>query len=87
MKKILIYSTIIALAFITACENAAKKDEKTVEKTEEVKTVKEPAANANTETKKTSVSVGPGGADVKHKNTEVAVDKNGVKIGTKTVKN
>jgi intein/homing endonuclease len=35
--------------------------------------------------KKTVVSVGRGGTEVKHKNTEVKVDEKGVKVGTKDV--
>jgi len=81
MKKI-IYSVIIMLSFFTACNSA----ERTEVKNEDGTTVKEPVPNTSDTTKRTSISVGPGGADVKHKNTEVNVDKNGVKIGTKDVK-
>jgi ABC-type enterochelin transport system substrate-binding protein len=83
MKKIFFYSAIISFTFLTACDNAAK----TETKTEEGKTVTEPAPSTVADTTKTtSVSVGPGGVDVKDKNTSVTVDKNGIKIGTKDVK-
>lgn len=81
MKKIFYYSAIISLCFIAACDNAENT------KTEDATTVKESAPNTVADTsKRTTISVGPGGADVKLKNTSVTVDKNGVKIGTKDVK-
>ena len=82
MKKIIYYIAIVMLSFFAACDNA----EKTEVKTENGTIVKEPVINTVDTTKRTSISVGPGGADVKHKTTEVNVNKSGVKVGTKDVK-
>ena len=84
MKKLIFYSTIILLSFFISCDNSEKSE---VKKEEAGTTVKEPVPNTIVDTtKRTSVSVGSGGADVKHKNTQVNVDKNGIKVGTKDVK-
>lgn len=94
MKKTIFYSTIIALSFLIACNDSAQKtEESTQTKTENSgSTVNDPAPNnVPTQTtpdtsKRTSVSVGPNGAGVKHKNTQINVDKNGINVGTKDVK-
>ncbi len=89
MKKSIFYSIILLFSFFSACDEKAKKTEV---KTENSGTnVKEPVSNkieTNTEandSKKTSVSVGSGGTDVEHKNTQIKVDKNRVKVGSKNV--
>jgi len=83
MKKTLFYSAIILSSFLIACN---ERGEKTEVKTENSGTTdKKPLPNNTIDSKRTSVSVGAGGAAVKHKNTRVNVDRGGVKVGTKDV--
>jgi hypothetical protein len=85
MKKTIIYSSILLLSLFTSCSESAEKTEIKTENSGT--TVKEPVRNNIEDTsKRTSVSVGPGGVGVRSKNTEVNVDNNGVKVGTKKVK-
>jgi hypothetical protein len=85
MKKNIIYSSIFLLSLFTSCSESAEKTEIKTENTGT--TVKEPVPNNIVDTsKRTSISVGSDGAGVRSKNTEVIVDKNGVKVGTKKVK-
>ena len=83
---------IVSFTFFAACTDSATENKE--EKTSSSTTVKEPDTKTTTTivqpsakdtTKKTVVSVGRGGTDVKHKNTEVKVDGKGVKVGTKDV--
>jgi len=84
MKKTLFYAVIISIVFFTACESSNETKEVTTE--ESGKMVKEPVPNnIDDTTKRTSVSIGSGGVDVKSKATGVKVDKNGIKVGTKDV--
>ena len=84
MKKILFYVSIITMVFLTACESINKTKE--VKNEESGKMVKEPVSNTVDDTRnRNSVSVGSGGVDVKRKGTDVKVDKNGIRVGTKDV--
>ena len=77
------FLNLFAVAFLFvmfACNNETKKEETT--------TVKEPAKKeAAAEAKKTEISVGPDGAEVKTKSgTEVKVGDKGATVGSKDVK-
>lgn len=71
---------VVFLFVMFGCNNETKKEETT--------TVKEPAKKeAAAEAKKTEISVGPDGAEVKTKSgTEVKVGDKGATVGSKDVK-
>jgi len=68
------------LLVMLACNDEKKKEETTT-------TTKEQPATIPAEPKKTEISVGPGGAEVKTKSgTEVKVGEKGATVGSKDVK-
>ena len=95
MKKPFFYLTVVSFTFFAACTDSATESNTEEKTSSSTTTVKEPETKSTTPTivqpaakdtvKKTVVSVGRGGTDVKHKSTEVKVDGKGVKVGTKDV--
>jgi ABC-type Fe3+-hydroxamate transport system substrate-binding protein len=94
MKKPLFYLAVVSVTFFAACTDSATESN-TEKKTSSSTTLNEPEAKTTTTTvvqpaardtvKRTVVSVGSAGTNVKHKNTELKVDAKGVKVGTKDV--
>ncbi len=84
MKKTIIYSAVLLLSVIAACNDAKDKTEVKNKNSETI--VKDQQSSIADTTKTTTISVGPNGGGVTHKNTEVIIDKNGVDVGTKKVK-
>ncbi|MEO8412127.1 MAG: hypothetical protein ABI472_00645 [Ginsengibacter sp.] len=77
-KQILPIVAVTCLLFFTACADSTTTDANTGSSptnVEKVDTVK-----------KTTISVGPDGVDVKTKNTDVKVSGAGAAVGTKEVK-
>jgi hypothetical protein len=85
MKSITRYLIPYTLMAFVACNNGEEKVE-TKNTTQETTTTTPDTNTPKEEPKKTSVSVGPGGASVDtKKGTSVKVDSSGVKLGTKDV--
>ena len=84
-KHFLQFMTISGLFFFTACGDSATK-ETTDGKSESNSETKSTSVQAVDSTKKTTITIGPKGTDVKSKNTDVQIDGGGVKVGTKDVK-
>jgi hypothetical protein len=80
-KHFLQFVVISGMFFFTACDSTAKENNPGSEpetKSTSVQTVDS--------VKKTTISAGPNGTDVKTKTTDVEVNSSGVKVGTKNVK-
>jgi ABC-type enterochelin transport system substrate-binding protein len=85
MKSITRYFIPCALMAFVACNSGEDKVE-TKNTTQETTTTTPETTTPKEEPKKTSISVGPGGASVDtKKGTSVKVDSSGVKLGTKDV--
>lgn len=82
MKTGLKLFAVSLLLSLFACNNEKKKEETTTSAKEQPVKTTTPA-----EPKKTEISVGPGGAEVKTKSgTEVKVGEKGATVGSKDVK-
>ncbi|MEP7251239.1 MAG: hypothetical protein ABI683_02630 [Ginsengibacter sp.] len=79
------FISISGVIFLSACGDPSTTETSTESKKN---ITSETSATVKTldSVKKTTISVGPDGAGVSSKNTEVKVDQSGVKIGTKDIK-
>ncbi|MGZ8557452.1 MAG: hypothetical protein ACXWWC_03930 [Chitinophagaceae bacterium] len=82
------FARLFAASFLLvmlACNNEKKKEETTTTTKEQPATT--PATTTPAEPKKTEISIGPDGAEVKTKSgTEVKVSDKGTTVGSKDVK-
>ena len=84
MKSITKYFIPFTLMAFVACNSGEQKVE--TKNTTQESTTTPSSDTQKVEPKKTNISVGPGGASVDtKKGTQVKVDSNGVKVGTKDV--
>jgi PBP1b-binding outer membrane lipoprotein LpoB len=77
---------IFGMFFFNGCSDSGTKEstrENNIEHQSETKSTKVQTVDS---VKKTSISIGPDGAGVKSKNTDVQVNRTGVNVGTKDVK-
>ena len=85
-KHFLQLIAISGMFFFTACTDSTTTETTSGSKPESNSETKSTSVQPVDSVKKTTISVGPGGAGVKSKTTDVQINSGGAKVGTKDVK-